>query len=135
MGRRLCFLPRNFFSILDLKMASFGALSVPVGDASPHPPPGSATESRPTLLSELTNLQHEFSLAVSSCCFTAAMMRSASRTIQRRQPSVSTAMTMLVHSYRRYRQTDTTRGWDSTCRSLPARSSSTRLPARPPEFL
>ena len=39
--------PQNFFSpILDLKMASFGALWVPVGDASPSssPPPGSATD-------------------------------------------------------------------------------------------
>ena len=29
--------PHNLFSILDLKMASFGALWVPVGDASPSP--------------------------------------------------------------------------------------------------
>jgi len=27
--------PQKFFSLLDLKMASFGALWVPVGDASP----------------------------------------------------------------------------------------------------
>jgi len=35
--------PQNFFSILDLKMGSFGALWVPVG-MHPHPP-GSATDS------------------------------------------------------------------------------------------
>ena len=34
MHRGLCPLPRIFFQILDLKMANFGALWVPVGDAS-----------------------------------------------------------------------------------------------------
>ena len=39
---RGCDPSQNFFSILDLKMASFGALWVPVG-MHPHPPSGSAT--------------------------------------------------------------------------------------------
>jgi len=48
-----------YFSNLDLKMASFGALWVPVGDASRHPPPRSATAevhyvSPPDLISEFS---------------------------------------------------------------------------------
>ena len=44
LWRGLCPIPRIFFSILDLKMASFGALCVLVGGMHPpHPPPGSAT--------------------------------------------------------------------------------------------
>ena len=35
MGSELCPLPRIFFSILYLKMASFGALWVPVGGCIP----------------------------------------------------------------------------------------------------
>jgi len=41
LGRGLCPLPRNLFSILDLKVASFGALWDAGWDASPYPP-GSA---------------------------------------------------------------------------------------------